>query len=58
MLKGDEFFAYTTTIDGYLITQNQKGFFEYANVDAEEKIVAMGVQVRNINERSFDYLKT
>lgn len=42
LLKGDEFFAYKTTVDGYLITQNSKGFFEYANVNIEGKNVALG----------------
>ena len=51
LLRGDESFAYTISVDGYLITRNEKGFFEYANINTENKIIPLGVRVHNVKER-------
>jgi len=45
-LHGDEFFSYTTTSDGYLLTQNKQGFYEYAHF-IKGKIVSTGVTANN-----------
>ena len=42
-VHGDEFRHYTTTEDNYLIQQNSKGIYAYAEIDAQGNITA-GVQ--------------
>ena len=39
VLHGDEFFNYLTTIDGYTVVKNQKGYYTYARLD-ENRLVA------------------
>ncbi|MDO4191131.1 MAG: M6 family metalloprotease domain-containing protein [Bacteroidales bacterium] len=42
-IHGDEFYSYVTTTDGYLLKQNQTGAYEYAFLDAANKIESTGV---------------
>lgn len=51
MLKGDEFFRYKTTIDGYLIEKDNDGFFRYAQVDTNNKIKSSGIRANDLNKR-------
>ena len=32
-LYGDEYFSYRTTADGYLLTEDAKGYLDYAKID-------------------------
>ncbi len=42
---GDEYFSYTITVDGYLVTEGADGFLEYAELDGE-RIVPTGVKAK------------
>lgn len=39
---GDEFSHFTITDDGYIVKQNDKGFYEYANVNALGQVTTTG----------------
>lgn len=39
LLHGDEFFSYTTTDNGYIIIQDPDGFYKYAEIDEDEKLI-------------------
>ena len=43
-LHGDEFFNYRTTEDGYVMVQDENGYFEYADPDSAQ-LVPSGVRV-------------
>jgi hypothetical protein len=51
-LKGDEHTKRAFTIDGYLIIDNGKGFFEYAIENEKGVIVRTGKRAHNFMERS------
>lgn len=51
-LKGDEFFKYRTTLDGYLIAKNTDGFYHYASFSTEGKTNITQVRVSNHDQRS------
>ena len=51
-LRGDEFFNYRTTEDGYLLTKNKEGIFQYAELDSNRKIISTGVRARNVSTRT------
>ncbi|MBN2165010.1 MAG: M6 family metalloprotease domain-containing protein [Marinilabiliaceae bacterium] len=56
--KGDEYFHYITTTDGYRVVRNKKGVFEYAQLSASGVIISSGQkannpQVRLSNEKQF-----
>jgi len=51
LLKGDEHFHYTQTTDGFIITRNAKGIYEYADIDTSNEIKPSGVKAKNENER-------
>lgn len=51
-LKGDEYFRYKTTTDGYLLKRNSEGFYEYAKYDSDKKIKSTGIRANNIDKRS------
>jgi M6 family metalloprotease-like protein len=58
LLHGDEFFHYQTTDDGYLIKQNEKGYYRYATVNASGGLVESAYNVhektkRTLTEQSF-----
>ena len=38
VLHGDEFFNYLTTIDGYTVVKNEKGFYCYARLDGDRLV--------------------
>ncbi|MBO5902817.1 MAG: M6 family metalloprotease domain-containing protein [Tidjanibacter sp.] len=51
VLYGDEYYHYTTTTDGYLITEVD-GIYQYASVDSEGRISALGVNAKNPSLRT------
>ncbi len=57
-LRGDEFFHYQTTEDGYLITSDSTGLLTYAQVDEQGQLRSTGIQARNYKERSFSEKRT
>jgi len=57
-LHGDEWYHFRTTIDGFVIVENEKGFYCYAKLDkkgkyAPTKIVANNVENRTKKEINF-----
>ena len=52
-LRGDENFSFKMTEDGYLITLNADGVFEYAELDETNSIVPLGVKVSDISNRDW-----
>lgn len=51
-LRGDEFFSYKTTIDGYLLVSDSKGVLTYAKSDENGRFTSTNVKVNNIGKRS------
>lgn len=51
-LKGDEFHHYTETEDGYMVTKNSMGIFNYATRDINGKIIETQVKANNVTSRS------
>jgi len=51
VLHGDEFFHWSSTIDGYTIIRNESGVFEYAIQDADQNLTLSGVKARNTEAR-------
>ncbi len=51
-IHGDEFHHIKTTVDGYLVKQNAKGFWTYASQDATGKITPSDVIARDVSSRS------
>lgn len=49
-LKGDEFFRYKTTLDGYLLAENDKGVLCYARHE-NGKIKSSGIRAKDIDKR-------
>src|SRR5665647_42168 len=61
LLKGDEYFHYAQSMDGYILKQNQKGFYTFATLDTEGLLQSSDVVARNIEDRKIeeaDFLKT
>jgi M6 family metalloprotease-like protein len=56
-LRGDEFFNYTLSEDGYLIRENEQGFFTYVDTNAQGLRASTGVRVRPISERTPEEVK-
>ena len=52
LLRGDEFFHYTTTDDGYLVSRNEAGYYEYAEFTADFRTRSLGVRARGRAERT------
>jgi len=52
LLRGDEFFHFYTTVDGYLIQKDAAGFFCYSTLDANNQLTYSTVRTRNTAERS------
>lgn len=50
-LRGDEFFKYTTTEDGYLIRQDETGVYKYATL-IKDKFELSTQKVSNISKRT------
>lgn len=51
-LHGDEFNRYRTTLDGYLIIENEQGFYDYAIVDENGIIASTQRRARNADTRT------
>ncbi len=51
-IHGDEFHHIKTTVDGYLVKQNAKGYWTYASQDAAGRITPSEVIARNVSSRS------
>lgn len=51
-IHGDEFHSYKTTLDGYLITENEEGILTYAVKDTQGKFKSSEIKVRDINKRT------
>lgn len=49
---GDESFSYTTTDDGFVVQQNELGFYEYAAMDVWGAIRTRGVVAKNSSNRN------
>ena len=50
-LNGDEFFHFTTTLDGYTVLKNQAGYYTYARLDGD-RLVTSGRIARNADQRT------
>jgi M6 family metalloprotease domain len=60
-LRGDEFYHFQTTEDGYLVKKGSSGYFKYATIDSSGKFIESIFVAKNINKRSrreVEYLKT
>lgn len=51
-LKGDEFFKYELTLDGYLVKKDATGFYCYSKQDSEGKIISTGIKANQIEKRA------
>ena len=56
-LHGDEFFHFTTTLDGYTVLKNAAGYYTYATLDGNDlvpgKLIARDAAQRTTSERDF-----
>jgi len=55
-LRGDEYFNYEITTDGYLIRQNKEGFYTYAEKNAAGSIIPTNIKVNPIDKRTSEEL--
>lgn len=51
-LRGNEFFHYKTTLDGYLLTADTDGILNYAEPDKKGNLISTRVKASNIAKRS------
>lgn len=51
-LRGDEFFKYELTTDGYLIRRDKQGFYHYAEKGAKGVIRTTGIRVNPADKRT------
>jgi len=51
-LHGDEFFNYKTTVDGYLVMENEAGILNYAKLDVNGKFISTALKANDIEKRS------
>lgn len=61
LLKGDEFFKYRTTTDGYLISRNEDGFFYYAQFDNNGRTYVTTIRAnekKNRKKSEIEFLET
>ncbi len=61
LLHGDEFRNSRTTMDGYLVKKNSKGFFTYVNTDPQAASTETNIIARDITKRTsndINFLKT
>ena len=54
--KGDEFFKYKTTTDGYVIVQQPDGYFYYADFIDNRGFISKGIKASNPASRSSEEL--
>ena len=52
ILKGDEFHRYHTTEDGYLITKDNSGVFNYARMESSGRLISTGVKAADAARRT------
>lgn len=50
-IKGDEYYGYLATVDGYTIVKNDKGYYTYATLINDE-VVASDIVARDADKRS------
>ena len=48
--RGDEFYNWVESTDGYVIVRNDKGIFEYATT-VNNKLQPSGIKVHNVKEK-------
>lgn len=51
-LVGDEWYHYRMTLDGYLIRQNDKGYYCYAKYNEKGEIICTRKKAHNADKRS------
>ncbi len=51
-LRGDEFFKYELTTDGYLIKSDEQGFYRHARRDEANQISLTDIRVNPIEKRT------
>lgn len=51
-VRGDEYFKYKTTLDGYIISTGTDGFYQYGTIDGQGHFVPSQVRVNNISQRT------
>jgi len=51
-MRGDEYFNYKTTLDGYPLAHNAEGILTYALVDSRGNLTSSDVKATNIEKRS------
>lgn len=56
-LHGDEFFNYSTTLDGYTLTRNKKGILTYARTNAKGELISTRMKASNIEKRTVNERK-
>lgn len=56
-LRGDEFFKYKTTEDGYPLIADTKGILTYAKLDASGNLISTNVKANDIKKRSTSELQ-
>ncbi len=49
--RGDEWYHFPQTEDGYTLIKNRKGYFEYAQIDESGELVPSGTFARNQKDR-------
>ncbi|MDR0370268.1 MAG: M6 family metalloprotease domain-containing protein [Prevotellaceae bacterium] len=49
-LHGDEFFSYKTTLDGYLVKEDEKGVYRYATL-SDDGLVSTGIKANDAAKR-------
>lgn len=54
LLRGDEYFKYELTPDGYLIRENAQGYYEYARMLPEGGMISTGIRANNQQKRTGD----
>ncbi len=50
-IKGDEFYGYLTTVDGYTIVKNENGYYTYATL-VNDQVTPTKIIARDANKRS------
>ena len=56
-LHGDEYSSYKTTLDGYLLVNDEEGLYTYAKTDIDGKLVSAGIRAKNVESRSENDIK-
>ena len=51
-LHGDEYFSYKTTLDGYLLSADNSGILNYAQLDSDGKLINTNIKANDILKRT------